>query len=93
MFSHSSLLLLLRISGFVGFLVQVRVTTIWHCTPLSEHEFGDAIRDNYFTARKFKFGLSEDQVCSYLLQNYIDGMLTMVLQRFLSRPISFLCRF
>lgn len=53
------------ISGFMGFSVQVRITTIWNCTPLTEHEFSDAIRDNYFAANKFNFGLSKDQVCFY----------------------------
>lgn len=35
---------------------------IWYCSPLSEDEFGDAIRENYFSARKFHFGLSDEQV-------------------------------
>lgn len=44
------------------FLVQVCFTLIWHCDPLSEQEFRNAIRENYFSAKKFNFGLSEDQV-------------------------------
>ncbi|KAL8508496.1 hypothetical protein ACS0TY_018938 [Phlomoides rotata] len=41
---------------------QVSFTQLWYCEPLSEIEFRDAIRENYFSAKKFKFGLSEDQV-------------------------------
>ena len=35
----------------------------WHCSPLSEDEFGEAIKENYYSAKKFNFGLSEVQVC------------------------------
>lgn len=48
------------------FRVQVCFTPIWHCDPLSEHEFRDAIGENYYSAKKFNFGLSEDQVGSLL---------------------------
>ncbi|XP_022720232.1 uncharacterized protein LOC111278062 [Durio zibethinus] len=41
---------------------QVKFTPLWFCRPLSENEFRDAIRENYFSKNKFKFGLSEDQV-------------------------------
>ncbi|XP_021282870.1 uncharacterized protein LOC110415521 [Herrania umbratica] len=41
---------------------QVRFTAIWHCHPLQEHEFQDAIRNNYFATNRFNFGLSKDQV-------------------------------
>ncbi|KAI3455820.1 hypothetical protein Pfo_012483 [Paulownia fortunei] len=44
------------------FPAQVCFTPIWYCDPLSEKEFRDAIRENYFSAKKFNFGLSEDQV-------------------------------
>ncbi|PIN26730.1 hypothetical protein CDL12_00508 [Handroanthus impetiginosus] len=44
------------------FSAQVRFTPIWYCAPLSEKEFRGAIRENYFSANKFNFGLSEDQV-------------------------------
>ncbi|KAA8536821.1 hypothetical protein F0562_029299 [Nyssa sinensis] len=44
------------------FPAQVRFTPLWDCRPLSEHEFRDAIKDNYFSAKKFNFGLSKDQV-------------------------------
>ncbi|KAL7131300.1 hypothetical protein ABFS83_13G189000 [Erythranthe nasuta] len=44
------------------FPAQVSFTPIWYCDPLSEHEFRDAIRENYFSAKKFNFGLSKDQV-------------------------------
>jgi len=32
------------------------------CKPLPEKLFRDAIRENYFSANKFNFGLSENQV-------------------------------
>lgn len=44
------------------FPAQVRFTPIWVCSPLLENEFRDAIKENYFSAKKFNFGLSEDQV-------------------------------
>ncbi|XWS19902.1 hypothetical protein CRYUN_Cryun31cG0056200 [Craigia yunnanensis] len=44
------------------FPAQVKFTPMWYCRPLSENEFCDAIRENYFCKNKFKFGLSEDQV-------------------------------
>ncbi|GMI77784.1 hypothetical protein HRI_001447700 [Hibiscus trionum] len=44
------------------FPAQVEFTLMWHCYPLSENEFRDAIRENYFSKTKFNFGLSEDQV-------------------------------
>lgn len=44
------------------FPAQVRFTSVWDCSPLAEHEFQDAIRDNYFSGKKFKFGLNKDQV-------------------------------
>ncbi|KAL0442326.1 UNVERIFIED_CONTAM: hypothetical protein Slati_1955300 [Sesamum latifolium] len=44
------------------FPAQVRFASIWYCDPLPEREFRDAIRENYFSAKKFNFGLSEDQV-------------------------------
>ncbi|MCD7445797.1 hypothetical protein HAX54_000035 [Datura stramonium] len=44
------------------FSAQVRFVPIWYCSPLSEDEFRDAIRENYFSARKFHFGLSDEQV-------------------------------
>ncbi|XP_060195794.1 uncharacterized protein LOC132625043 isoform X2 [Lycium barbarum] len=44
------------------FAAQVQFVPIWYCSPLSENEFRDAIRDNYFSARKFHFGLSDEQV-------------------------------
>ncbi|GLT59911.1 hypothetical protein SLA2020_327050 [Shorea laevis] len=45
---------------------QVKFTQLWSCTPLTENEFRDAIRENYFSARKFNFGLSESQVVRLL---------------------------
>ncbi|XVF40058.1 hypothetical protein PTKIN_Ptkin01aG0082000 [Pterospermum kingtungense] len=44
------------------FPAQVKFTPLWNCRPLSENEFRDAIRENYFSRYKFNFGLSEDQV-------------------------------
>lgn len=44
------------------FPAQVRFTSVWNCSPLAEHEFQDAIWDNYFSGKKFKFGLNKDQV-------------------------------
>ncbi|KAI3518885.1 hypothetical protein L1887_07746 [Cichorium endivia] len=44
------------------FPAQVCFTHVWKCNPLAEYEFMDAIRDNYFSGKKFKFGLSKDQV-------------------------------
>lgn len=44
------------------FSAQVQFELIWRCSPLSEDEFCDAIRENYFSARKFHFGLSDEQV-------------------------------
>ncbi|KAL1538461.1 hypothetical protein AAHA92_27206 [Salvia divinorum] len=48
------------------FPAQVCFRQIWHCDPISENEFKDAIIENYFSARKFNFGLSKDQVRSLL---------------------------
>ncbi|CAI9271828.1 unnamed protein product [Lactuca saligna] len=45
-----------------SFPAQVPFTSVWNCYPLYEHEFKDAIRDNYFSWKKFKFGLSKHQV-------------------------------
>ncbi|KAL8151586.1 hypothetical protein V2J09_021394 [Rumex salicifolius] len=41
---------------------QVKFKVLWYCKPLSEDEFRPAIKDNYFAAYKFKFGLSRNQV-------------------------------
>ncbi|KAJ8758573.1 hypothetical protein K2173_000294 [Erythroxylum novogranatense] len=49
------------------FPAQVKYTVMWDCRPLSEDEFRDAIRNNYFTQKKFYFGLSENQVRKLLL--------------------------
>lgn len=49
------------------FPAQVRFSTLWDCNPLSEYEFRNAIEENYFSANKFNFGLSEDQVRRLLL--------------------------
>ncbi|KAH0851259.1 hypothetical protein HID58_091073, partial [Brassica napus] len=44
------------------FPAQVKFTEKWRCRPLGEMEFRHAISDNYFTAKKFNFGLSKSQV-------------------------------
>ncbi|XP_021735657.1 uncharacterized protein LOC110702258 [Chenopodium quinoa] len=44
------------------FPAQVRFSTFWHCDPLPENIFGDAIKENYFKQFKFNLGLSRDQV-------------------------------
>ncbi|KAH7861887.1 hypothetical protein Vadar_032207 [Vaccinium darrowii] len=53
------------------FPAQVRFSVIWNCRPLSERDFRDAIRENYFAAWKFNIGLSKDQVqrLLYLFQS------------------------
>ncbi|CAL0312172.1 unnamed protein product [Lupinus luteus] len=48
------------------FPAQVKFTEIWHCKPLPESLFRDAIRENYFSPNKFNFGLSEKQVYKLL---------------------------
>ncbi|ONK74844.1 uncharacterized protein A4U43_C03F10710 [Asparagus officinalis] len=48
------------------FPAQVLFKRVWMCKPLSEDEFYDAIKDNYYTQNKFHFGLSHDQVCLLL---------------------------
>ncbi|GJU29475.1 development/cell death domain-containing protein [Tanacetum coccineum] len=49
------------------FPAQVRFTTVWDCNPLAKHDFRDAIKDNYYSVKKFKFGLNQDEVymCIY----------------------------
>ncbi|EXC24770.1 hypothetical protein L484_018484 [Morus notabilis] len=49
-------------SSGMHFPAQVKFKTIWVCEPLPENEFRDAIKENYFTAKKFNFGLSKAQV-------------------------------
>lgn len=49
------------------FPAQVKFIQMWQCDPLSEDEFRDAIRANYFSPYKFNFGLSERQVQNLLL--------------------------
>ncbi|KAL2922818.1 B2 protein [Bienertia sinuspersici] len=48
------------------FPAQVRFSTLWHCDPLPEPVFHDAIKENYYKKFKFTFGLSRDQVKSLL---------------------------
>ncbi|GAB2234405.1 hypothetical protein Drorol1_Dr00003657 [Drosera rotundifolia] len=54
-------------SSSYGFPAQVRYEVIWFCRPLSENEFGPVIKNNYFTPKKFNFGLSEYQVRELLV--------------------------
>ncbi|CAH2059314.1 unnamed protein product [Thlaspi arvense] len=44
------------------FPAQVKFNEKWRCRPLTEMEFRHAISDNYFTPKKFNFGLSKAQV-------------------------------
>ncbi|CAO2840684.1 unnamed protein product [Amaranthus hypochondriacus] len=44
------------------FPAQVCFSTLWHCDPLPEHAFRDAIKENYYAPFKFNFSLSRDQV-------------------------------
>ncbi|KAK2972031.1 hypothetical protein RJ640_005051 [Escallonia rubra] len=44
------------------FPAQVQFGIIWKCYPLSEADFHDAIKDNYYSANKFHLGLSKEQV-------------------------------
>lgn len=55
------------------------MTPIWHCSPLIEAEFYEAIKENYFSANKFNFGLSEKQVRSFPVEvrifwNYLHSV-------------------
>ncbi|CAK9187146.1 unnamed protein product [Ilex paraguariensis] len=70
------------------FPAQVIFTPIWYCSPLSEHEFRDAIRDNYFSTKKFNFGLSEDQVRKLLWLCNSRKLNTKLPRRQLTRKIS-----
>lgn len=58
---HSSISL--SFSAFFSFQIQIRVKLISLPPPLPENEFSDAIKDNYYTANKFSFYLSREQVC------------------------------
>ncbi|KAL4313355.1 hypothetical protein GQ457_01G041000 [Hibiscus cannabinus] len=49
-------------SSGMQFPAQVKFRPLWNCHPVSENEFCDAIRENYFSRNKFRFGLSQDQV-------------------------------
>ncbi|XP_038995611.1 uncharacterized protein LOC120119882 [Hibiscus syriacus] len=49
-------------SSGMQFPAQVKFKPLWNCHSLSENEFCNAIRENYFSRNKFRFGLSEDQV-------------------------------
>ncbi|CAH9121819.1 unnamed protein product [Cuscuta epithymum] len=54
-------------SAGVDYPAQVSFTPIWKCSPLSEPEFREAISANYYSQKKFNFGLSRDQVQNLLL--------------------------
>ncbi|KAB2060867.1 hypothetical protein ERO13_A10G044700v2 [Gossypium hirsutum] len=63
---------------------QVKFIFMWNCHPLSENEFRDAIRENYFSKHKFKFGLSEDQVRRLLSLFNLKRMKDQAPQRWLT---------
>ncbi|XP_004295485.1 PREDICTED: uncharacterized protein LOC101299944 [Fragaria vesca subsp. vesca] len=67
------------------FPAQVRVYPIWHCHPLPESEFGDAINANYFSKGKFYFGLSKAQVWRLLMLFNLRKLKTPHPQRALAR--------
>ncbi|KAF6136842.1 hypothetical protein GIB67_043231 [Kingdonia uniflora] len=48
------------------FPAQVRFEKLWNCYPLSEYDFRDAIKENYYSESKFRFDLSADQVYELL---------------------------
>ncbi|EHA8587238.1 hypothetical protein COCNU_scaffold001677G000060 [Cocos nucifera] len=50
------------LSSGKSYPAQILFKRIWFCKPLSEDEFGDAIKENYYQPYKFEFGLSYDQV-------------------------------
>ncbi|XP_010936594.1 uncharacterized protein [Elaeis guineensis] len=50
------------LSSGKSYPAQILFKRIWFCKPLSEDEFGDAIKENYYRPYKFEFGLSYDQV-------------------------------
>uniref|UniRef100_A0A5B6YVS6 DCD domain-containing protein n=2 Tax=Davidia involucrata TaxID=16924 RepID=A0A5B6YVS6_DAVIN len=52
------------------FPAQVRFTLLRDCRPLYEHEFRDAIKNNYFSLKKFNFGLFENQVRKLMWFNF-----------------------
>ncbi|KAF3779078.1 hypothetical protein EJ110_NYTH42238 [Nymphaea thermarum] len=41
---------------------HVRIQRVWSCYPLSEPEFYNALKDNYYTSHKFRFFLTKEQV-------------------------------
>ncbi|XP_058097176.1 uncharacterized protein LOC131242501 [Magnolia sinica] len=57
-------------NSYGKFSAQIRFKIIWHCRPLSEHEFCEAIKDNYYTHNKFHFCLSDEQVHKLLMLFY-----------------------
>ncbi|XVE88449.1 hypothetical protein DITRI_Ditri19aG0070800 [Diplodiscus trichospermus] len=67
------------------FPAQVKFTPIWYCRPLSENEFRDVIRENYFSRYKFNFGLSEKQVRRLLSLFSLKRLEDQATQRQLTR--------
>ncbi|XWS12310.1 hypothetical protein CRYUN_Cryun37aG0078700 [Craigia yunnanensis] len=67
------------------FPAQVKFTTMWYCHPVSENEFRNAIRENYFSRYKFNFGLSENQVQRLLLLFSLKRLKDQAPQRQLTR--------
>ncbi|KAJ7969302.1 DCD (Development and Cell Death) domain protein [Quillaja saponaria] len=67
------------------FPAQVNFTPVWYCNPLPENTFRDAIRDNYFSANKFNFGLSEYQVRRLLYLFSMKKLNVQLLERQLNK--------
>lgn len=76
------------------FPAQVPFSIIWNCSPLTEREFCGAIKENYYSAHKFNFGLSKVQV-RRLLQLFSSRRLKdqlpqkQVIENALSKPIRY----
>ncbi|XP_023001553.1 uncharacterized protein LOC111495655 isoform X2 [Cucurbita maxima] len=57
------------------FPFQVTFSILWCCNPLSEDQFQNAIKENYFSTKKFNFGLSKVQLSSDSFERSSDLLL------------------